>query len=174
MALGASCLFAASADWFDCDRRRHQEQGPLYPYVAVGLTRERSELNARIAVRTEAMLAQGWVSEVETLLAMGHTRTGAALNSLGYRDILDYLDGQRTWEEAVAAIVKATRQLAKRQLTWFRKMPQISWLQLSGLDEATAIERILTHFQRPRPLAGFSTPITHAAAPAARQLMDRP
>jgi tRNA dimethylallyltransferase len=115
----------------------------------VGLTRERTELYARIAERTEAMLSNGWLAEVEALVARGYTRTCAAMNSLGYRELLAYLDGQLSWAETVHTIVKLTRQLAKRQLTWFRKLPHLSWLSLSGLDEPAAVAQILNRLQRP-------------------------
>lgn len=143
---------------FSVHRQRHQQQGALYPYVAVGLTRERSELYARIAARTDEMLQAGWVEEVESLVARGYTRTCAAMNSLGYRELLAYLADECTWPEAVQAILKSTRQLAKRQLTWFRKVPDLSWVSLTGLDDATAVSEILDHFQPvlSRPFEDFT------------------
>lgn len=134
---------------FSEHRRHHQGQEPLYPYVAVALTRERTELYERIAARTEAMLAAGWLAEVERLRAQGYPRTCAALNSLGYRELLAYVEGQISWDEALAAINKATRHLAKRQLTWLRKFPHLSWINLSTLDEDTAVACILERLQRP-------------------------
>ncbi|ETW99892.1 MAG: hypothetical protein ETSY1_13200 [Candidatus Entotheonella factor] len=133
---------------FSTHRHRHQQQGARYPYVAVGLTRCRSELYARIAARTEAMLAEGWLAEVQTLLSQGYDRSCHPMNSLGYRELLAYLEGQYSWAETVQAIVKATRQLAKRQLTWFRKLPHITWLNLSGLDEPAAVAQILELVQQ--------------------------
>lgn len=130
---------------FSTHRRHHQQQGPRYPYVAVGLTRCRAELYERIAARTEAMLAEGWLMEVDDLLRQGYDRSSHPMNSLGYRDLLAYLDGQCSWPETVRAIVKSTRQLAKRQLTWFRKLPHITWLNLSGLESSAAVARILEH-----------------------------
>jgi tRNA dimethylallyltransferase len=132
---------------FSTHRHRHQQQGPRYPYVAIGLTRCRAELYARITARTEAMLAAGWLTEVQDLLKRGYDRSSHPMNSLGYRDILAYLDGQYSWPEMVQAIVKSTRQLAKRQLTWFRKLPRITWHNLSGLDEAAAVAQILERVQ---------------------------
>ncbi len=134
---------------FSTHRHRHRQQGPCYPYVAVGLTRCRAELHARIADRTEAMLAEGWLAEVHELLRQGYDRASHPMNSLGYRELLAYLDGQRSWPDTVQAIVKATRQLAKRQLTWFRKLPHITWLNLSDLDESAAVAEILKRVSRP-------------------------
>ncbi len=128
---------------FSVHRQRHQRQGPLYPFVAVALTRERAELYARIAARTEAMLAAGWLAEVEALVARGYTRACAAMNSLGYRELLAYREGEMAWTEAVATIKQATRLLAKRQLTWLRKFPHLTWVNLSTVDEHAAIAHIL-------------------------------
>jgi tRNA dimethylallyltransferase len=137
---------------FSAHRRRHQCQGPLYPYVAVALTRERPELYQRIAARTEAMLAAGWLAEVARLRACGYSRACAAMNSLGYRALLAYLDGQSSWDEMRETINQATRQLAKRQLTWLRKLPSLSWVNLSTLDEDTAVAHILNRLQQPTAL----------------------
>jgi tRNA dimethylallyltransferase len=133
---------------FSTHRHCHQQQGPRYPYVAVGLTRCRAELYSRIACRTEAMLAEGWLTEVQELLRQGYNRSSHPMNSLGYRELLAYLDGQYSWPEMVQAIVKSTRRLAKRQLTWFHKLPRITWLNLSGLEEPVAVAQILERVQR--------------------------
>jgi tRNA dimethylallyltransferase len=133
---------------FSTHRRHHQQQGPRYRYVAVGLTRCRSELYARIAARTEAMLSEGWLTEVDDLLRRGYDRSSHSMNSLGYREIFAYLDGTYNWSEMVQAIVKSTCHLAKRQLTWFRKLPGIAWINLSGLTETAAVTQILDRVQR--------------------------
>lgn len=132
---------------FSVHCQRHQRQRPRYPFVAIGLTRDRGDLYARIATRTEAMLAAGWLAEVEALLARGYRADCPGMNSLGYRELLAYLAGQATWEATVEAIKRATRRFAKRQLTWFRKMSPVHWLNLSALDETQALARILHVWQ---------------------------
>ena len=111
--------------------------------LGIALTRERADLYTRIAERTDAMLAAGWLAEVERLVASGYTRACAAMNSLGYRELLAYMAGEMQWDETVAAIKKATCHLAKRQLTWFRKMPRLHWFNLSTCDEQTAVSTIV-------------------------------
>lgn len=133
---------------FSIHRQRHQQRGARYPYVAIGLTRCRTELYQRISARTESMLAAGWLAEVEDLLGRGYDRSSHAMNSLGYRELLVYLEGRSSWPETVQTIIKLTRQFAKRQLTWFRKLPHITWLNLSGLEEQTVVAQILEHVQR--------------------------
>ena len=143
---------------FSVHRQRHEAQDARYPYIAVGLTRDQTDLHDRIARRTEAMLAAGWLAETERLVAQGYTRSCTAMNSLGYRELLSYLEGQSTWHDAVQAIGKATRLLAKRQLTWFRKLPHLSWLNLSHLDEQTAVSHILERFQGVNAPKGTTMP----------------
>lgn len=130
---------------FSAHCSRHQARRPLYPYVGIGLTRDRAELYARIGERTEAMLAAGWLAEVEMLAARGYTAACAAMNSLGYRELLGYLAGRTGWQETVDAIKQATRRLAKRQLTWFSRLSNVSWYDLTGMDErAVAAELVKT------------------------------
>ena len=126
---------------------RHQGQEPVLPYVGIALTRQRADLYARIAERTDAMLAAGWLAEIDRLVALGYTRTCTAMQSLGYRELLAYQAGEMAWHEAVTAINKATRHLAKRQLTWFRKMPRLHWFNLSACDEPTAVTTLVKQLQ---------------------------
>ena len=140
---------------FSVHQRRHQFQAALYPYIGVAVTRDRTELDQRIAERTDAMLAAGWLAEVKTLVAGGYTRECAAMNSLGYRELLAYEAGCTTWAETVAAIKTVTRRFARRQLTWLRKFPRLQRLNLSALDDETAVARLLDTLQaeggRPAP-----------------------
>jgi tRNA dimethylallyltransferase len=167
-------VIVLTGERFSVHRQQHQRQGALYPYVAVGLTRERTDLDARIAERTEAMLRHGWLAEVEALLARGYTRASAAMNSLGYRELLAYLDGELSWSETVHTIIKLTRQLAKRQLTWFRKLPHLSWLSLTGLDEQAAVAQVLSRLQRPLHAESSASPSGHGLLPQDRQPRNGP
>jgi tRNA dimethylallyltransferase len=128
---------------FSVHQARHQRQGPVYPYIGIALTRERDELYRRIAERTDAMLAAGWLDEVCNLVAQEYTLASPALDSLGYRELLRFLAGCTPWSAAVEAIKRETRRFAKRQLTWFRKFPQLHWVNLSVMSEDAAIARIL-------------------------------
>jgi tRNA dimethylallyltransferase len=132
---------------FSLHRDRHQGQEPLLPYVSIGLTRDRADLYARVTARTDAMLAAGWLAEVERLIGWGYTRACAAMNSLGYRELLAYLAGEMDWDETVSSIKKATCHLAKRQLTWFRKMTHVHWFNLSTMDEQRAAVTLIQHLQ---------------------------
>ena len=122
---------------------RHRVREPLYPYVGIALTRDRAQLYARIGERTDAMLAAGWLAEVERLVARGYTETCAAMSSLGYRQLLGYLAGRTGWQETVDGIKQATRRFAKRQLTWFSKLPDLSWYNLTRVDESAVVAKIV-------------------------------
>jgi tRNA dimethylallyltransferase len=89
----------------------------------------RAELYGRIDRRAEAMFAAGWVDEVRRLRALPRPLSREASMALGYREIGEMLDGKRTLEETVAEVQLRTRQFAKRQLTWFRALPGIEWVE---------------------------------------------
>jgi tRNA dimethylallyltransferase len=110
-------------------------QSPIF-----GLTRERADLVARIERRIDAQIAAGWLDEVRRLEALGAT----AMQAAGYRELAAHLRGELTLAEAVALIKARTRQLAKRQMTWFRREPGLRWVALAA-DESPqrTAERIL-------------------------------
>jgi tRNA dimethylallyltransferase len=105
-----------------------------YRILRLGLDPPRAELYERINRRAAEMFAEGLVEETEALVA----RYGrpASLSSLGYRQAVEYLDHKLTLEQAVAAASQGHRNYAKRQLTWFRREPDVSWLQGFGDDPA--------------------------------------
>jgi tRNA dimethylallyltransferase len=84
----------------------------------------RAELYARIDARVREMLAAGWVEEAQALRALPRPLSREAAQALGYREVFAYLDGSATWEETVVRIQARSRQYAKRQLTWFRHLPE--------------------------------------------------
>ncbi len=89
---------------------------------------DRAVLHARIAKRLQVMLDQGWLAEVEVLYQRGDlTAMHPAVRAVGYRQIWRYLAGELSLEEMKAAVLAATRQLAKRQLTWLRSWPDLTW-----------------------------------------------
>lgn len=92
--------------------------------VKIGLDLPKAELHRRIHDRVDAMIARGLVDEVAGLEAY---RQHNALQTVGYKEIFEYLDGHSSLDEAVERIKTNTRHYAKRQLTWFRKDPQIRW-----------------------------------------------
>ena len=104
--------------------------------IKIGLSPEREALHERIHARTGAMLASGWMNEVRGLLASGLPVDAKPFDFIGYRELRAVLQGEMPLEEARASIQQATRRYAKRQLTWFRRDPQIHWLAGFGQDAA--------------------------------------
>jgi tRNA dimethylallyltransferase len=104
--------------------------------VKIGLSPDREALYERIHARTDAMLACGWMDEVRGLLSSGLPADAKPFDFIGYRELRAVLQGEMPLEEARAAIQQATRRYAKRQLTWFRRDPQIHWLSGFGQDAA--------------------------------------
>jgi tRNA dimethylallyltransferase len=93
----------------------------------VGVFRERDELDQRIAARTEAWLAAGWIDEVESLIARGYG-DARAMGSVGYRQVHEHVEGKLARAELGPAIVRATRIFVRRQRTWLRDQP-VRWVK---------------------------------------------
>lgn len=128
--------------------RREAGGGELaYDAYVIGLRRERQELYARIEERVDAMMAVGLVEEVRTLLAAGVPADCQAMKGIGYREMLAHLAGRMELPLAAEEIKKATRHFAKRQLTWFRKMPYVHWYDASQ-KESVLLEKICTDIRR--------------------------
>ena len=101
---------------------------PRYAAVKLGFAFEdREDMKALIDRRVDAMVEQGLFDEVRALLRAGVPRTSTALQAIGYKECLAYLDGSASREDAIAEIKLRSRQYAKRQLTWLRRDPDIHW-----------------------------------------------
>ena len=108
------------------EEERERERAYNCCYFVLNDLRER--LYANIELRVDQMIADGLVDEVKRLKDMGCKRGMTAMQGLGYKEILDYLDDLCTLDEAIAKIKLETRHFAKRQLTWFRREPDVIWL----------------------------------------------
>ena len=112
--------------------------------IKIGLQPEREKLMERVNARTDAMLQRGWLEEVRGLMEAAKSKQAKPFDFIGYRELREICRGQKTLHEARAAIQQATRQYAKRQVTWFRREPDVHWLSGFGeegkaRDEALAI-----------------------------------
>ena len=102
----------------------------FYNALVFGLTSDRPTLYDRINRRTEKMFAGGLVDEVKTLLASGIAPNAQAMTGIGYKETVEYLQGGATLDETISKVAQATRNFAKRQLTWYRRMHYIRWLKI--------------------------------------------
>ena len=100
--------------------------------LSIGLDADRTWLYDRINQRVEEMVEQGLFKEAESLLPY---REHYALQTVGYKEVFDYLDGRSSYEEAVDLIKRNTRRYAKRQLTWFRKYGEMQWFHPESIGE---------------------------------------
>ena len=121
-ALEVSELTGRPFSSFMPNREYHQ------PAIQVGLEVDREQLRDRLAVRVHRMVERGLLDEVERLDAQGLRRGKTAPRALGYAQFLKVLDGETDVAQAAEETIVATRQFARRQLTWFRADPRISWL----------------------------------------------
>jgi tRNA dimethylallyltransferase len=112
-------------------------EGKLEACPTVFLHRQREDLYERIERRIDKQIAAGWVKEVEHLLKSGLEKNATAMQAAGYRELVAHLRGDLSLDKAIALIKTRTRQLARRQLTWFRREPQLNWIEI-GRDESPA------------------------------------
>lgn len=108
---------------------------------------ERQQLHRRIGVRFHAMLEQGFVDEVKGLMARGDLTTDMpSMRCVGYRQVWDWLAGEGDYQQMVDRGIAATRQLAKRQLTWLRKWQDVTWLEAGARENlTTALKKLEAH-----------------------------
>ena len=109
-------------------------KGSPYSFAYFVLNDHRDRLYDRIEKRIDEMLKEGLVEEVQGLKDRGFNKQMVSMQGLGYKEILDYLDGNLTLEEAVYILKRDTRHFAKRQLTWFRREPEVSWIHKYEYD----------------------------------------
>ena len=105
---------------------------PKYDFICIGLDCNRKELYEVINERVDYMVSQGLVSEVKSLLKF---RESNALNTIGYKEIFEYLDGNDSLENCIEKIKVNSRRYAKRQLTWFRSKSYIKWFKKTNVEE---------------------------------------
>ena len=118
-------------------RRREKRERP-FRIIKIGLNRPREELYTRINQRVDQMMANGLMEEIKTMYPK---RSLNALNTVGYKELFDYLDGRWPLDEAVERIKGNTRRYARKQLTWYKKDDQIRWFHP---DEITTIIDYIT------------------------------
>lgn len=124
---------------------QRQRESP-YAFAYFVLTDDRAHLYERINRRVDQMIEEGLVNEVQALKDKGYTKQLVSMQGLGYKEILDYLDGNCTLEEAIYTIKRDTRHFAKRQLTWFKRERDVIWInkQSFGYDAEQILDEMLS------------------------------
>jgi tRNA dimethylallyltransferase len=101
--------------------------------------RSREDLHRRINTRVDTMFARGLVAETERLLKIGLEKNITAMQAIGYRQVVEYLRGDRGLPETIEAVKARTRQYSKRQMSWFRAQKNVTWVELSEKEDPAAV-----------------------------------
>ena len=126
-------------------QKEHPFANARYTFIAIAFEWERNLLYERINQRTQKMLNAGWIEEVEKLLK-DYPKDLKPFQSIGYREIIHHLSGKLEFNQMVQIIQQRTRRYAKRQLTWFKKEPNIKWFSPSKIPEV--IEKIKVFLEK--------------------------
>ncbi len=121
-----------------------REKESPYNFCYFVLNDDRGKIYSKIDQRVDQMLADGLVAEVKKLQSMGCTRDMVSMQGLGYKEILAYLEGESSLDDAVMLLKRDTRHFAKRQLTWFRREREVIWLDKPtfGYDEDAMVKEM--------------------------------
>jgi len=123
-------------------QKQFNAEKPLRDWTIIGLRREKAEENKRINARVKRMISAGLVDEVQSLLAEESAKGGLSKQArcaIGYSEIIDYLLGRITLEDAIELIKKNTRRLAKNQRTWFKTFPDVKWIDIEAEEPGEKI-----------------------------------
>jgi tRNA dimethylallyltransferase len=123
-------------------KHREAEKESNISYKKIGLELNRKTLYQRINERTVEMLQQGWTEEVEDLINRGVDTTWPGMQTLGYPEVVSYVQGKMEREEMIEAVSRQTRKYAKRQLTWFAKEEEVSWINVDNGAYGKVIQKI--------------------------------
>lgn len=119
---------------------------PKYEFILVGLTMDRQYLYDRINKRVDVMLENGLIDEVKRLVDSGYAHSITSMQGIGYKEILAYLNGETTLEDAIEIIKRDSRRYAKRQLTWFKRIKEIKWFGIDNCgNNHNIIEEVITY-----------------------------
>ena len=120
--------YEQTGEKFSVHNATQKEKNSPYNFAYFVLNDDRQLLYNRIDARVDKMIDEGLVDEVKSLVAKGVKKGMTAMDGIGYKELLDYLDGNGSLEDAVELIKKKSRNYAKRQLTWFRREKEVIWL----------------------------------------------
>lgn len=139
------CLSGNKMNDFSKDLRYNEKYKP----IIIVLNRDREVLYQRINKRVDIMLENGLLDEVKELLKMGYTKDMISMQGIGYKEMIKYLDGEYTYDEAIEIIKRDSRRYAKRQLTWFKRYQDAKWFDLDKYQDIEILkEDIINHIEK--------------------------
>jgi tRNA dimethylallyltransferase len=121
--------------------QKNYERKTDYEFILFGLNWDREKLYQNIEMRVDDMIKSGLINEVKNILSSGYSKRINSLNTVGYKEIISYLEHEITLERAIELIKRNTRRYAKRQMTWFRKTEGINWF---SCNENTSSEQLVS------------------------------
>lgn len=130
-------VFESTGKTISMHQNEHNFCDNPYHVLKIGLNMDRGALYARINKRVDMMISEGFLDEVKMLLEKGYSGDLKSMQSIGYRHMVDHLTGDVSWDDTVELLKRDTRRYAKRQLTWFRKEPDINWIEPGQVDRAS-------------------------------------
>ena len=139
------CMSGQKMNDFSKDLRCNEKYKP----IIIVLNRDREVLYQRINKRVDIMLENGLLDEVKELLKMGYTKDMISMQGIGYKEMIKYLDGEYTYDEAIEIIKRDSRRYAKRQLTWFKRYQDAKWFDLDKYQDIEILkEDIINHIEK--------------------------
>ena len=129
------------------NKTERQKKSP-YDAKYFALTDEREKIYENIEKRIDKMLEMGLVTEVKALIETGISRTGTAMQGLGYKEIAAYLNGEMSFDDAIYVLKRDTRHFAKRQLTWLRREKDVIWFDKSEISEDQILNDMITEITK--------------------------
>lgn len=139
------CLSGKKMNDFSNDLKFNEKYEP----IIIVLNRDRNHLYQRIDLRVDIMIKEGLEKEVKELLKMGYSKDLTSMQGIGYKEIIKYLDGEYTYDEAIEIIKRDSRRYAKRQLTWFRRYEDAKWFDLDNYnDEKILLNDVITYIEK--------------------------
>lgn len=136
------CLDGKKMQDFSNDLRYNEEYLP----IIIVLNRDREILYNRINKRVDIMMESGLIEEVKKLLSMGYNKNLISMQGIGYKEIVKYLEGEYTLDEAVEIIKRDSRRYAKRQITWFKRYKDSEWFDLEKYDNMELLKEDIMNF----------------------------
>lgn len=136
------CLDGKKMQDFSNDLRYNEEYLP----IIIVLNRDREILYNRINKRVDIMMESGLIEEVKKLLSLGYDKNLISMQGIGYKEIIKYLEGEYTLDEAVEIIKRDSRRYAKRQITWFKRYKDSEWFDLEKYDNMELLKEDIMNF----------------------------
>ncbi len=131
------------------NKEQHKNRTPYDLYFFV-LNMDRQKLYERINKRVDIMIENGLVEEVKKLMDMGYSSKLVSMQGIGYKELIDYINGLTTLDEAIELIKKGTRHFAKRQLTWFKNQCDAFWIDVTEKDDYDIAEQMINYITNRR------------------------